>query len=765
MAKVSPQIKDIDSAIGLEQEPLTFLPRVSAPFTTVVNRAPVTNFAADGLPKFGVERIMTQGIVEVQGEQGPNGERVWKPINDVHNAVRLVGGWASNINSFGQYSGTSGAAANTDYVEITFYGTGLNLFIIPANGNTRTFAVSVNGGSSTSVQWDSASNSNVINGRNYSSNVVFNVVSGLTLGLHTARIQQNNGTNFYFYGHEVLNTSASIFLPQTTSYIGGRRLFQNSTGTMSPTTGFESGTLGTRGGHVLVYQKSDGTIAKAVTPTNAAAAFLSSADHTNEEEIRRYHWREFGAGRTDDFSSLISSSNRAFTLDDGTTTLVGSSVSQSNDFLLSVASGGFWTLTFVGTGLDIIRQDTSTAALDQHTVSVDGASVGTFTGAGNTSTRVQRICSGLPYGTHTVRLTRDAFVNQAVTVSQFIVYGPKTPTLPAGAVALADYYVMGDYAAAATSTRDVVSAGVLRKLGTRENVYSGTFGAVSQSTSFNSGFVVATGVATSFGQYTFFGTGIEYRGFVNNAEAQNFTILVDGLALNAGSNVGSSAALVSTGTTGLSLSAAGVVTGTATGGGTIYVRITGLSLGLHTIRITQNTTTSLYFDAFDIITPIHSPKVNQPGDLQNTLPVGSCAIGDMRKFSAVAVKPLTNWAQAVGVTSSPTTTSTTAPGVPMPEMSLTLKTTGNPVQISFAAYVNNVTAQAAIVSCLINGVSLGAIGEAVLGGTSTDHKWVSNTFIVPLSAGVHKIDLYWYMTGSGTISNPGIRRTLTAREL
>jgi hypothetical protein len=751
MAKVSPQIKDIDSAIGLEQEPLTFLPRVSAPFTTVVNRAPVVNFAADGLPKFGVERIMTQGIVEVQGEVGPNGERVFRPINDVHNAVRFYGPWTNPIDLNGQRpQGSSGAVC-----EITFYGTGLNLLRYNDSSN-RTFSYTVNGGSSTNVTgaWADA-----ILSRNYNPNIVFPIISGLTLGLHTVQLTSSSNALGVF-GFEVLNTSASIFLPQTTSYIGGRRLFQNSTGTMSPTTGFESGTLGTRGGHVLVYQKADGTIAKAVTPTEASPLYLTNANHTNEEEIRRYHWREFGAGRTDDFSSLISSSNRAFTLDDGTTTLVGSSVSQSNDFLLSVASGGYWTLTFVGTGLDIIRQDTSTAALDQHTVSVNGASVGTFTGAGNTSTRVQRICSGLPYGTHTVRLTRDAFVNQAVTVSQFIVYGPKTPTLPAGAVALADYFVMGDSTAISTAAIDSVTSGALRKYCAREFIYSGTWAitAVSPST-FQSGLNFQSTTNGGFWEYSFFGTGFEVRTIFENAQTMALTISVNG-----SSNLSGFTTQFAQQNTGLSFTASptATISGASSAVGVGVLRVTGLSLGRHTVRITSGNTGRWYADSFDIITPIHSPKINQPGDLQNTLPVGSCAIGDMRKFSAAAVKPLTNWAQAIGVTSAPTTTSTSY--VPLPDMSLTLKTSGNPVFITFDALVtNNTVGQTTDFFIYVNGLQISNLKQA-MPAASGYRSVVSFAMIQPLAAGFHKIDVYWSVS-AGTGTAIGGHRTLTAREL
>lgn len=757
MAKVSPQIKDIDSAIGLEQEPLTFLPRVSAPFTTVVNRAPVTNFAADGLPKFGVERIMTQGIVEVQGEQGPNGERVWKPINDVHNAVRFVGVWGSFLDANGQYAQC--ASTSTDYVEVTFYGTALNMLVNFNNTSNRSVNVSVNGAAPTSVAFTGTTGSNVLNSRNYSSNIVFTVVSGLTLGLHTVRVINNGIASHLVSGYEILNTSASIFLPQTTSYIGGRRLFQNSTGTMSPTTGFESGTLGTRGGHVLIYQKSDGTIAKAVTPTNAAAAYLASADHANEEEVRRYHWREFGAGRTDDFSSVAASTDsRAFTLDDGTTTLVGSSVTNNNETLVTNANGAFFTFTFVGTGIDFVRVDSGTL-LDQHTFYIDGVSVGTISGSnGSTATRIQKVASGLPYGTHTFRMTRDAYTNNNIRLTQFIVYGPKTPTLPAGAVALADYFVMGDSTAISTAAIDSVTSGALRKYCVREFIYSGTWAitAVSPST-FQSGLNFQSTTNGGFWEYSFFGTGFEVRTIFENAQTMALTISVNG-----SSNLSGFTTQFAQQSTGLSFTASptATISGTSSAVGVGVLRVTGLSLGRHTVRITSGNTGRWYADSFDIITPIHSPKINQPGDLQNTLPVGSCAIGDMRKFSAVAVKPLTNWAQAVGIASSPTTTSTSA--VPMPDMSLTLKTSGNPVEIFLNATLGSSTATFPRIIIYVNGVAVGTEIQNYIAATALCVS--SCSLIVPLSAGTHKIDGYWF-TNSGTLQAFGNNRLLKAREL
>jgi len=42
---------------------------------------------------------------------------------------------------------------------------------------------------------------------------------------------------------------------------------------------------------------------------------------------------------------------------------------------------------------------------------------------------------------------------------------------------------------------------------------------------------------------------------------------------------------------------------------------------------------------------------------------------------------------------------------------------------------------------------------------------LSDLFVVPCSAGVHKVDIYWVVAGTGTTSGYGYYRNLTVREL
>lgn len=765
-------VANLGEAVENSISAYTYLPKVAAPFTTVLNRASVTDFSADGLPKFGVDRVMTQAIQEVQGESGPNGERVFKAVNDIHDAVRFVGSWFSGNDSVGQYVGDG--TNTTDYVEITFYGTALNVLI----RNTATLSYSVDGGGESSAGNPSAF-SGILATRNYSMNTVFPIVSNLSIGLHTVKIRNTNGgSGGRIYGYETLNTSATLQLPESISYIGSRRLAKNSVSTDAYNSGFESGILGTRGGHVLVYQKPDGTIAKAVTPTNASAAYLTSADHTNEEILRTYHWREFGAGRADDFSSLTTSaSNRSFTLDDGTTTLVSSlgSATAANEYLLN---GGFHIFTFVGTGLDITWSSDfagTNSNANAFEIFVNGVSQGNWetVSAGNGVSTIKKICSGLPYGTHTVRILRNTPNIWTMAIKNLIVYGPKKPTLPNGSVELADYFVMADFVANTVNGFDRTATGVLRKSSIREFVYvEGTGGTANWTiagtvSAYISGNQLSTDRVNAYFEYVFFGTGFEQRFFTGSNRSANVQASLQSLSTG-GSLVNLSDANFpgitrSAYPAGIDFGAGGIIDQQDSSGvGGCGVRVSGLPLGHYRVRFTNNTASSfIVHDALDIITPIHAPKSLGPIRLQNVSKIGSCAVRDLRNFSLSQVPANTSSAQAVGITSSPTTTSTSY--VPLPDMSLTVKTEGKPIIASYSSRVRaDASARSIQHAIFVNGLQFGNSKALDTWTAGADHE-LSDFYIIPVSAGVHKIDVYW-LVSAGTATATQTGRNLSVKE-
>lgn len=595
------------------------VPKIAAPFATVVNRALIPDFSMDMKPRMGIERIITQDINILQEEVGPNNQAVYGVVNDQFNRIRLVGSWSQ----FTLISGTGFTTTTVgDYIEVTFYGTGLNI-LTNIDVPSRDLRVSVDGGAEGSnILYNGSS---IIAGRNCAANVPIPVVNNLTAGIHTVKIRSNNVAGVGVFGFEVLNESAQIQVNPGAQLFKGKRLINSTIKSLDYNSDFASGTLGSRGGNVIIYQNEDGTIEKAVNPTNPASAFTTSANHNNEKILRTYDFRDFGFGRADDFSILLGSTvNAAWTMEDGTTSLVGSQV-RGDSGLYPVTTAGYIMFTFIGTGLDII-EGLNSSVTTNYTVEVDGVNVATgvtlFSGVINNKVR---ICSGLPYGTHTVRITRNAALLTG-TISKFVVYGPKDPTIPVNAKALSQYFVMADYTQGSSISDVINSVGVLKKVNTREYAYVGASWSI---TSLNPGIApggydirpVSNG---NYYEYTFFGTGFSLP-IRANAGSADITLTLDGSTNFTGLTVNQTAS-------GTFTTATGTYTGTINDG---HVGVSGLDNKKHTVRVTFNNAGSvIYFSSgLDIITPIHAPVTNGPVVLQDVIDIGSCGIKDLRKFS------------------------------------------------------------------------------------------------------------------------------------
>jgi hypothetical protein len=737
------------------------LPKIVVPNTTILNRATIPDLAQDLKPRFSVERIQTQQIYQLQDEVGPNGEQVFGVVNDKFNQIRCVGSW-SNFNT-----STTGILIQTSeinsYIEITFYGTGLNLVTVVRN-TARNIVASVDGGSPGSNLFPTLA-SDVLLSRNYSSNQIVSVVSGLSLGVHTVKLNNVTATTFPVHGFEVLNENASglIQLPPGAQLYKGKKRTHTILETTAYNSGFETGTLGTRGGRVLVYQKADGSVAKAVTPTNASQLNLASANHSNEEIARKYNFREFGAGRADDFSSLVGTvTDRAFTLDDGTTTLTGNDVAVVNTLAIETlnaqALNAFITLTFVGTGLDVVKLNSAAGTTDTYQVYVDGTLVGTLDTTSDTSIRTVKLVSGLSYGTHTVRILRTTFVAPAITFANFIVYQPKTPTLPTGAVEIGAYNIMANFdGTAATGTTEVLNAqtptGVLYKNASRESVYVGANWAFSPLTFAPNASLstFTTAASAQYVEYTFVGTGVSLH-FLSSV-AGNYTATVE--------LVGEATPTVTprancTGGSGTLTTTTGVTPALP-----VRAEITGLSFKDHTIRVTKfSGAGNMAVTAFNVITPIHSHQNNGPFILQNTLSVGSQGIADLRKFSKKDVPTTAIVAQASNIVATPSVSTATGTYIPYPDLSVTIKTTGKPVMLQFHSAQTVTASQTCQIAFFVDGKEVGA---SIIWGTGAGANMapiMSGTAVIPMSAGYHKIDVYW----SGVASS-GSDRQLTAREM
>lgn len=594
-----------------------------------------TGIALDLKPAMGNERIHVRSLAFLPRELGPNGEPVWEMENK-DPRVRFVGIWASQSGDQGSNAGPS--TNGTDFIEIAFYGTGLNV-LSQTNGSARDFRYTLDGGSeSANFLPNSGVSSGITGGRGYAANEPYPVVSGLTAGFHIVKIRTVGGNTGRFMGFEIINERSNVLINSGSSFAGMKKQSLSS----ALTSTYNSSITGTRGGRVIKYLL-DGAVSEAVQLVDASQLNSTAANHANEEIIRTVNWREFGSNRSDDFSTLSSNRNSAYLLDDGTTYLIGSGVGLASQVNVTQAlqmqnAGSFVTLTFVGTGLDMVSYGDGVGSADSHVLSVDGTTVATLS-VGHTPANnyvYTKVVSGLPYGTHIFKILRSNNAGgSAFNIEKFVIYGSKKPAIPAGAIELADYNVLADYSATAAVAQGAVSTGVIRKFNTREAILVGagwSIGGVGDSTSMDSVFQVVTSTSGNFIQYTFFGTGIEWRSTPQTA-AVNISVTLNGSS-NLSTSNSSWPAIVSSLTqqgTGLTFTGStGTISGTGSIAGRSALQIRGLPIGLYTIKITTNNTTAMYHDEFDIVTPIHSHD-------KGFFKIGSLSLQDSRNTRPVPV--------------------------------------------------------------------------------------------------------------------------------
>lgn len=747
----------INQATLMTPTTTTGTPAAGTFYSSIPNRASIVDLSQDLQARMGINRIMTQDIQMIANESGGSNEVIWGVPSDVFGQIRFIGaGWVSQNGTFGV--GDTFSLTVGDSVEITFYGTGLNILGYASSNVARSSSITVDGVATGTYTQSTTTTSTLIGARGYSSNVPINIATGLTLGIHTVRLTMAV-SSLDVFGFEILNESANVIVAPGVSYIQGKKY----TTSASSSASYSSPVTGSKGGRVLVYQNGDGSIGRSFQAVDASQNNLTAADHTNEEMVRVYQGREFGSNRADDFSAAINGTaqNLAFVLDDGVTGLNGLQVRMANvtggDGVFATSGiGNFVTLTFVGTGLDILWFN-GTGVTNTYTPTVDGTNLTNISIATTTGPIIQKIVSGLPYGTHTVSFTNTLGAANGASILQFRVYQPKKPTLPSGSVELADYNVMANYVVGTAGTFNTAT-GVLRKSVSRELFYNGTW-SLTQNTSEVGGFNATSSTAGSFFQYTFFGTGLEIR-FGSSAAGVNWTASIDGVTNLTGAGYTTSfygASVTSfTGTTGV------LVTNSTSANGN-GIRISGLALGTHTVKMAYNSGASnIQFAALDIIVPIHSTKSNILDGRQNTSPVGSQSISDNRKLTPVAgLSPTKAWAQAVGVAASPTTISTTL--VPCPDMSVTIKTSGGPLKVHWECDAASSSLGAGVVfQVYVNGMAAGTT-VALTQAVANDTQCYSAGFKIPVVPGVHKVDLFWD-NSAGTLTATGTRRILLVEE-
>lgn len=638
----------IGQQLGETTQSYIVAPLISAPNSNIRTLSGATRQIPDPSktlkPAMGIERVMIKTITQKQDEVGSNGESVFE-IDSKDSRIRLVGNrWS--VDSGSDVNGTKAQSNNiNDYVEVTFYGTGLNI-LTHLNTTNNTLQASVDGGAATTIL--TGANSDVLNNRNYLHNAVVNAASNLTLGTHTVRITLTAGTFFIISGVEILNLSSvtNIVAPKGAVIANGNKYNIGTDQAFAYATGFDGNpSLNGRGGKVVVYATPEGRVGKVIQQANGTQLNLASADHTNEEVIRQYNFREFGASRADDFNTLtgLVATSRTFTLDDGVTTLnmvtgasggIGFNTPKEAIQAAPTATTNFITLTFIGTGLDIVGVGDGTSR--NYDIVVNNTNVGNLVLNAGIAARALKVVSGLPYGTHTVR-----FVNTGGSfgIADFIVYGPKTPTLPDNAVKIAEYNLMATYQVAATANVMSNSTGVMAKHNTKEMIYiNGTGGSQDWTLTINvpqsrSGFTIDTNRSGAYVEYTFWGTGFDLRPNTDPSISGASTLSLNGLTLNSTNFPTATSSVVGSATFALGT---GIMTQSAATSSGNIISVRNLPLGLYRFRQTANSAAFIQFGGIDIITPIHI----------STNKIGSMSIADLDLINKTVDKPVLDLSKA-----------------------------------------------------------------------------------------------------------------------
>ena len=174
--KTKAKIASIGEALGKKSVEFTFQdpPLIDAPFTTITKLDGSPRQLPDPSkivkPALGIERIQEFNLTQALNERGPNGEIVFKASDE---RIRYVGDTVSNTAAPGTNILLN---ALNSYMEITFFGTGLNL-LADIDSSSREIFASVDGGS---LSGDLLTNaySGVISNRSYRANQVINISSG-----------------------------------------------------------------------------------------------------------------------------------------------------------------------------------------------------------------------------------------------------------------------------------------------------------------------------------------------------------------------------------------------------------------------------------------------------------------------------------------------------------------------------------------------------------------------------------------------------------
>lgn len=605
-----------DEAILGADDTQTYIKKIliDAPNTEIQNRAQIEDESNSLKCLSPVTEIIFNSSKIVPNEYGPNGEVV-REIDNGDFKIRLVGDWANETDTNNSRVTTTDTAA---YIEVVGQMTGL-ILLHTQDASVIDLRKTIDGGLESATNIYGAVKSSVLDIRGYKTKNHVVVETGLASGVHRIKVRLQ-ATFMSLYGIRILNEDTQLTVKQGKAFSGLTPIELTSDTNLpyKPTALVTS-----KGAKVLNYiDPLDGIAKQVFTEVDATSLFLASTDHSNEEEIRAggIHFKEFGTNRVDDFSTLTGvSSNRVFTLDDGSTTLSGSSVAVATNSGVEgidlTTSTAFITITFTGTGLDCFVGTTTVAGTND--VFVDEVSKGPLTFLANSAYR-QPICSGLEQGTHTVKIANNSAAVINLSISNLIIYQSKKPTTIDGTIELLEYNVLADFVANTTAGLNTISTGVIRKSPLREISYvEGAGGTTSWGilgidlVNNVGGFQLFTDRPGAYFETEFFGEGFDHRFRADINRATNIAVTLNGTPLTAANFP----------TAVFTTYGAGVTFNSATGeldqfanpavNGSGFT-VSNLPVDEYILRMTTPGSI-LAIDALDIIVPIHINKSNFKG--------------------------------------------------------------------------------------------------------------------------------------------------------
>lgn len=431
--------------------------------------------------------------------------------------VKLTGAnWAQQNTLSGDYYALTADGTN-QFVEIDFYGTGISLLSAPVDGfrpaNVFLYDFDNNQYNSTPDFSNIDTSSNNVAQRNIGEiNKIIPLFKDLERKWHRIKIV-SIGNAFAFYGVEIQNNMNINYL----------------------TDGISS-----QGGRVIIYEENN-LLKKSVINVDSTSLYLSNTDHSNEEVSEILNIRDFGVGSSEDFLNAGTSRiERGYVRSDGTTSLMGNSgVSNAIDgvdqyFISTNESNRYLTLTFKGSGIDLVSDDGQDGFSLTTEAFIDGNSVGNPKPTTIDGQTTIPIASGLPYGTHTLHIINSSPVGEgSFYISDFIIYKPKEPVYNGNKIA--DYNILAQYQVRSGTGVYDISPGVIRKSFLKEvSLRNGSWTRDLSPQLYSAGFAVGSQNNSFFHDFRsqIYGTGFELRFRGDAAQPSDAKILIDGVELN-----------------------------------------------------------------------------------------------------------------------------------------------------------------------------------------------------------------------------------------